>query len=110
VPNKPQFEAFDIMEFIYDRKVKMISMQDICKVFYQHIETTMQYLIEGKVVCMEVPIEDGLYHITKIDSDTYLVKMQGDHGTEVKTLNAIELVNFMFEKAPFISLVGYSNA
>lgn len=108
MPSKPRFEAFDINDLIFGGKVKMLSMIEISEVFFNHINMALQLLDDGKTVSIEIPNDDALYHLSKKDEETFLLEKCG-HDVPKAELDAINTVNWLFARAPFISLVGYSN-
>jgi hypothetical protein len=110
MPSTKQFEAVDINELIFGTgKSKWLNMYEISKIYYEHIEQAFKFLEEGKIVSMEVPADERFYYLKKINSDSFTLQALGKDPFEKKELKAIETVNWLFEKAPFISMVGYSN-
>src|SRR3954468_6318033 len=109
MPKTKQFEAYSIQDMIFGGKPKLYSMEEISRQFFQHIEQVYEFLNENKVISIEIPIEDRLYHIKKIDSANFRITGVGGSPAESRMFDGIETVNWLFEKAPFISLVGVSN-
>jgi hypothetical protein len=109
LPKTKQFEYMDINDFIFGMKeVKYMDMYEISNHYFNHIMLVYKYLEEGKVVVTEVPEEDCTFHIEKITSEKFIISKNGfaDFSSEY---NAIELVNWLFAKAPWFSMVGYNN-
>jgi hypothetical protein len=107
MPSRKLFEAFDINAmFNGGNTVKMLSMREISDIYFGHIKTTYQYLGEGKTVSIEVPNHDKMYQLRKLDNGNF-------EFTDLHEKNEwlpIDLVNWLFKTAPFISLVGYENS
>jgi hypothetical protein len=108
MPNKPRFEAFDINDLIFGGKVKMLSMIEISDLFYNHINMALLLLDDGETVSIEIPNDDALYHLYQVDEDTFCLEKVG-YDVPKTEMDAINTVNWLFARAPFISLVGYSN-
>jgi hypothetical protein len=109
MPDTKQFEAYTIQDMIFGGKPGLYSMREVSKQFYERIEHIYNYLIEGKTAAIEVPLEDRFYYLKRIDSSTYQLTGVGGKPAESTQLDAIETVNWLFAKAPFISVVGISN-
>jgi hypothetical protein len=110
MPNTKQFEAFDINDLIFgSQEVKKLSMIEISQVFFLKINEIYNYLEEGKMASIEIPEEDMVATITKIDSNHFVLVRKGFEPINLTHMTAIELVNWIFAKAPFMALVGYSN-
>lgn len=110
MPNTKQFEAIDLMDFFCNpgKKTK-ISMVEFSEVAYKHIEAVYEFLDDDKIVTIEVPEEDCFYHLKRKSSSVFLLTYVGENEILPKELSAIETVNWLFAKAPFISMIGYSN-
>jgi hypothetical protein len=112
MPNNKQFEAIDVQDFIFGKDNPIyLSMVEISKEYFKHIEMTYSYLEEKKVVSIEVPNEDCVYYLERIKDDGSLFRLTKnfDGPSIMQMLDGIETVNWLFAKVPFISLVGYSN-
>jgi hypothetical protein len=109
MPNKKRFETIDINALIFGEDPKMLSMVEIADAFYRHIEATLKYLSEGKTVVIEIPNDDAMYHLSKKNDDIFILEKNTMVEKESFNLGAIHIVNWLFENAPFISVVGYSN-
>lgn len=110
MPRTKQFEAVDINDLIFNGgKKKYLDMYEISEQFYSHITQIYKFLEEDKTVTFEVPAEDCLYHIKKIHPGFFELRKSTSEPDARSCYTAIELVNFVFAKAPFIAMVGYSN-
>lgn len=109
MPNKKRFEAFDINDLIFGGSPKMLSMIEIAETFYSHIEAVLKYLSEGKTIVIEIPNDDAMYNISKKNDDMFILEKNTMDEKEAFNLGAIHIVNWLFENAPFISVVGFSN-
>jgi hypothetical protein len=110
MPNTKQFEAFDLNEILFGSgKITKLSMVEISEIFFTKINEIYNFLEEGKVVSIEVPNHDCLYHLTRFNSDHYVLTDRVTDQSEAKHLTAIETVNWLFATAPFMAMVGYSN-
>lgn len=110
MPNTKQFEAFDINDMLFGSgEMKMLSMVEMSEVFFAKITEIYNYLDEDKMVSIEIPEEDALATITRINSNQFFLAIKSNEPISGKHLTAIELVNWIFAKAPFMAMVGYSN-
>ena len=105
MPKTKQFEAYDLSLFPPFKIIKL-SMLEMSEVFYKHILHVYTLLEENKQATVEVPFEDRLYKMIRINSNQFEMKEYGGDQVVLHLMNGIELVNFLFAKAPFISLVG----
>ena len=108
MPNIKQFEAISLEELIFGGDIKYLTMEEMSEVFFNNIKSVYTFLIEGKTVSMEVPNDECLYHITKLESNFYKLEKMGNDNA-VSCFTPIEFVNWLFKTAPFISMVGYDN-
>lgn len=112
MPKVKQFEAIDINDLIFGSGESMyLSMEEITEAFITHIHQVYKFLDQGRTVSIEMPIEECFYYLKKVsenDDDFKLTKMSSE-PTHTEHLDGIGTVNWLFAKAPFISLVGYSN-
>lgn len=110
MPNKPRFEAYEITDLIFGSKpTKMVSMEEVSAQFYRNIDMTYRFLIDGKTVSIEIPEYEAVFHISKLGEDLFVREEFSEEGNEKDVLEPIQLVNWLFRVAPFISIVGYSN-
>jgi hypothetical protein len=110
MPNTKQFEAFDINDLIFGSgEIKYLDMFELSDQFFVKIKEILKYLSEEKVASIEIPNEDCLYNIKKVSSELFLIKMNSVAEVDILQVNGIELVNWLFAKAPFMAMVGYSN-
>lgn len=109
MPNTKQFEAFDVNELIFGGSPKMLSMVEVSEEFFKSIKQVYEFLEEGKTVSIEVPIEECLYHLKRESKYVFKLTKSGGEPKLPSMLKPIETVNWLFAKAPFFGLVGYSN-
>lgn len=104
MPSTKRFEAYTLS---IPMELKHIDMYEMSKQFYQNIENVYKYLDEDKKVSVEVPNDETLYRIEKEGSEHFKITDQSARIHQI--LEPIEFVNWLFAKAPFIAMVGYSN-
>lgn len=104
MPNTKQFEA---MSFTVPFSIQYLSMEEVAAVYFGHITHIMDYLKNDKQATVEIPNEERLYKIIRKTSDEFHIKEWGVPGGPVlHTFSANSFLNWLFEKAPFISIVG----
>lgn len=106
MPNKKRFESLNLT---VPFTIQLLDMYEITDIYARHITLVYDYIVENKEVSIEVPNEDKVYKVFQISRDEFFV---GEYAgnSEDEVLGPIELVNWLFAKAPFISMVGYSTA
>lgn len=107
MPRTKQFESLNIHELPF--KVEYLDMFQLTNIFNKHIETILNYIDEGKQPSFEVPDEDAVYRIIRLDEKQYIIDITGSSESNV-IVSPIELVNLIYKKAPYIAMVGYSNS
>lgn len=110
MPKTKQFEAVDLNDLIFGSgESKWLNMYEITGIYVENIVQTYNFLEEGKIVSIEVPHDNCHYYLTKVNSESFFLQGFGENPLEKKEMTGIEVVNWLFKKAPFISIVGYSN-
>jgi len=110
MPKTKQFEAVDINELIFGTgESKWLDMYDISAIYFEHITQTLKFLEEGKIASIEIPEDNCHYYLKKVTSELFILEGQGLEPFPKTEFKAIDVVNWLFRRAPFISIVGYSN-
>ena len=85
-----------------------IDMFEMSKLWNRQIEQILTYLTEGKVVVFETPNFETTYRIYYEEIGDSFVICDMDKAIDTyKT--PIDFINWIYEKAPYIAMVGYEN-
>jgi hypothetical protein len=110
MPNTKQFEAWDINDMLFgNNETKYLSMVEISDLFFSKIKEVYRILNEGKVAFIELPGEDCNYTITKESSYIFILSEESIVPAPFIEKNSIEIINWLFTKAPYMGMVGQSN-
>jgi hypothetical protein len=103
MPKTKQFESFSFSPM---PQIVHLSMEEVAGVFYGHVVTVLKYLDQGEVVAFEVPINEQVVRIRRVSSSCFELKELGGSDPRTFSFDGMELLNWLFKTAPFISLVG----
>jgi hypothetical protein len=106
----PYSKQFESVTLTFPPKIKMLSMVEISEIYYQNIQSIYKYLDQDKQVVIEVPSQDRMFTLVRIESDHYGIKEIGGEKPLYYSFLANEFVNWIFEIAPRISIVGFDNS
>ena len=110
MPNTKQFEAVDLNDLIFGTgESKWLNMYEITAVYVENITQTFKFLEEGKIASIEIPEDNCHYYLKKITSELFILEGIGEEPFPKTEFTGIEVVNWLFRRAPYISIVGYSN-
>lgn len=104
MPSRKQFESLTLT---MPMEIKYLDMFEMSEAFYTHIKTVLKYVDENKVACFETGIDNAVYFIKRIDQEIR-VKKQHEDGTSVFSYSGMDFINWLFEIAPFVGMVGMS--
>lgn len=110
MPKEPRFKSLDIKQFPF-KEVK-INMYEAANIFNNNIHLVLTYLEQSKIVVVEAPHFDTVYKIYKginpnNNEDLFAIEDAAINFYDTK--EPMDFLNWLYEKAPFISMVGYEN-
>lgn len=105
MPSRKQFESLSL-EVPFS--IKYLDMFEISDIFFNSIKSVLKYVDENKIACFETGTDNAVYHIMRTD-ETITVKKQCENNFSVFAYSGIDFINWLFQIAPFISMVGISN-
>ena len=87
-------------------------MLETANIFNNNIHQVLNYLVQGKIVIFEAPHFETTYKIHKgiePNEKEDLFAIEDMALNFFITKEPIDFLNWLYEKAPFISMVGYEN-
>lgn len=87
-----------------------LDMFEVSETWNKNINQILKFIVEKGNCTFEVPHDDTIYRVRKKNEDVFIV--QADHGdtpgvTETD-YEPIDFLNWIYAKAPYIAMVGYS--